>query len=190
MNKDINENRIEIPTTLPDYPLEKRSEPQKNYLSRLYFIQKDQNDFFGGARKRNGLKLAIWTWASVVVDHLVITACTCFFMLAGTVVLQTSFNKLVTYKQFGISALYIYFVFSLAYFILLRIFLGATIGEYSCGLRLGQPRERLQKAYSFRILCRTVLITLTGVISMPILSMIMKKDLAGKICGVSVYSLK
>jgi hypothetical protein len=168
-------------------PQEKGTSLQK-YFSRMDFSEK--NDFSGGSQKRSGLKLAFWTWAAAAVDHLIIMGLSCSFLLIGTLILQTSVKTLITYQELGLSLILLYLIISITYFVLLRVFLGATWGEYSCSLRLGQPTERAQNSYSTRIVLRTLLIGFSGVIILPLLSLIFKKDLAGQLSGVSIYSLK
>jgi hypothetical protein len=179
----MEKQQIIIPDKVPNLPLEKKQVYRKDYLRRLDFVE--QNDFLGGARRRRrGLKLALWTWASAMVDHLIILATTCLFLIMATLILKSSL------KSLGFAAIYLYVGVSVAYFVLFRIFLGATLGEYSCGLRLGEPMQRLQKSYSARIILRSLIIIFSGVITLPLLSVLFKKDMAGSICGISIYSLK
>jgi hypothetical protein len=170
------------PEIIRERPLERRHTFQKEYLNRLDFIE--QNDFAGGSNSRKGLKLALWTWASAAVDHLIIMAATCVFLLIATLMLKSSL------KNIGFSVVTIYSTISVIYFVLFRVFLGATCGEYSCSLRLGEPTERLKTNYSLKIFIRTISIMVTGIITLPLLSLISKKDIAGWISGVSIYSLK
>ncbi len=172
----------------PDRPIEKRNTFQKDYLNRLDFSE--QNDFLGGSRKRKGLKLALWTLAAATADHLIILAGTCVFLLVGTIGLQTSMKVFTSVQRLGMAAGYLYLALSITYFVLFRIFLGATLGEYSCSLRLGEPTQRLQKSYSVRILFRSLVIIGTGVVTLPLVSMLFKIDIAGRVSGVSIYSLK
>lgn len=188
-------NQTEQPQITPNpTPLEKRTpptknrQPQQNYLNRLDFIE--TTDFSGGSQTRRGYKLALWTWASAAVDHLIILAMTCLFLLASTVVLKSSLKFMLAARNLTLTSFFIYIVVCVTYFVMLRVFLGATIGEYSCGLRLGEPSERLKKTYILRILFRTALIIGTGILTLPLVSTLFKKDLAGQICGISIYSLK
>ncbi len=180
-------------------PLEKRTPSTKknhpsgrSYLNRLDFIE--ENDFSGGSHTRRGFKLALWTWASAAVVHLLIIAATCVFLLTSSFILQSSLRFLFGNQNGALhmarTSFYLYLVISGTYFVMFRVFLGATIGEYSCGLRLGEPSERLRKSYALRILFRTVLILGTGIVTLPLISTLFKRDLAGRICGVSIYSLK
>lgn len=187
-------NQTEYPQITPNpTPLEKRT-PKKQtsrengYFNRLEFIE--TNDFSGGSQTRRGFKLALWTWASAAVDHLLILATTCIFLLVSSLVLHSSIKFMFGTKNVAMTMVYLYLVISGTYFVMFRVFLGATVGEYSCGLRLGEPSERLKKSYSLRILFRTLLILGTGILTLPLISTIFKRDLAGRICGISIYSLK
>ena len=72
---------------------------------------------------------------------------------------------------------------------MMRIFMGASLGEWTCQLRLGQPAQRMRASYYLRVIVRTTLILITGIITIPILSLILKRDLIGEVTGVRVYSL-
>ena len=181
-------NKPEISKDLPQKKSINQPASAKNYFSRIHFAE--ENDFLGGPQKRNGFKLALWTIASAAADHLIILGTTLLFIFIGTLTLQAGFKTMVSYKMLGSSALCLYVAISMIYFVLFRVFLAATLGEYSCGLRLGQPLQRIQKNYSLKILARTLLIILTGVVTIPLLSILLKKDIAGLICGISIYSLK
>ena len=82
------------------------------------------------------------------------------------------------------------FLFSFwAYMIMMRVFMGASLGEWSCQLRLGQPIQRIKPGYTLRVMARTTLILVTGVITLPLLSLIFKRDILGDITGIRIYSL-
>jgi len=84
----------------------------------------------------------------------------------------------------------VFFGFSFwVYLIMMRIFMGASLGEWSCQLRLGQPVQRIKTSYILRVMARTTLILVTGIITLPILSIVCKKDLIGDLTGLRIYSL-
>jgi hypothetical protein len=140
--------------------------------------------FHRGPSRRTGYKLTGFLLASVAADMLVITACTFLFLMGASAFLKMNGNSLLQ------TGFYLYGYISIIYFILLRIFLGATIGEWSCGIRIGQPFERMQSNYALKICSRVFLILITGVITLPLLSLVFKKDLAGKLTQASLYTLK
>ena len=159
-----------------------------NRLSEYDFT--DTTDFNGGSQKRHGFKLALWTVTSALVDHSILLGMTCLFLLTGLLILQTTTKGILTHHQLFQMGLGVYSLLAFSYFVLLRLFIGATLGEYSCGIRLGKPSERMQKTYFFKIFVRIIAICLTGFIMLPLFSVLLRKDLAGKISGLSIYSLK
>ena len=154
--------------------------------------------FHRGPSRRSGYRLTGWLLASVITDILIITASTCIFLLGASLLFKLSHDSNI--NQFARSflgekammqtAVYLFGYISIIYFIFLRVFLGATIGEWSCGIRVGQPSERMKPSYAFKVIARVFLIIFTGIFVLPILSLISKKDLAGKLTKASLYTLK
>ncbi len=66
------------------------------------------------------------------------------------------------------------------YMIMLRVFLGFTLGEWVCGLRLGNLKQRLNRFYSLKVVARMTLIFATGLFLLPLISLLMGMDLSGK----------
>ncbi len=154
--------------------------------------------FHRGPGKRSGYRLTGWLLASVVTDILIIIACTSLFLLGASLVFKLnpdaelnqfikSFLNQSAMKQ---TALYLYGYISFIYFIFFRVFLSATVGEWSCGIRIGQPSERVKPSYAFKVVARVLLITVTGVFVLPLLSLLSKRDLAGRLTKASLYTLK
>lgn len=165
---------------------------RSNLFQRVDFTEESLG-FHGGSSKRTGIKLALWTWLSVAVDALMMTAMSCFFVIAFSMLMRTQarevlhsiFQDMTLMKLFAAAFLVSFWM----YLIFLRGFNGATIGEWTCSLRLGQPWQHLQPGYVLKVLFRTTLIMATGIILIPLLSLILKKDIAGEITGVKIYSL-
>lgn len=154
--------------------------------------------FHRGPNKRRGYRLTAWLLASVLTDVLIIVACTCLFLLGAAMLFKLmndpELNQFTKYflsqKTMKQTALYLYGYISLIYFIFFRVFLGATIGEWSCGIRIGQPSERMKPNYTFKVVSRVLLITGTGIFILPLLSLLLKKDVAGQLTKASLYTLK
>jgi hypothetical protein len=88
--------------------------------------------------------------------------------------------------QVGI-VLLIYSVSQL-YFILSRSFFGQTLGEWSMDTQLGLPKEQEQISYIFKLISRTLVLTLTGFFILPLISIITRKDLAGRAASLKLYA--
>lgn len=131
----------------------------------------------GGSPK---LMSALWNWVAAVIDTLLVIA---FVMLVASVISSTPYWKL-----FYSVVEWVLFATAFAYTVLLRIITGHTVGEWACGLRLGTYMQRRSSFYSLKVVLRSLLIFSTGFFILPLLSLFLKKDLAGKIVGLELKS--
>lgn len=161
--------------------------------------------FMGGPQKRSGFKLILWMWTAAVIDYLLI--------LAGSLIALVLFSLLMTQVQKSIEIASSIAVSSLkallhpkqvnytflamiisvgwTYFLVTRAFMGASIGEKFCELRVGKPSERLSSFYVLRLMARISFVAATGIVLIPILSLLFRRDLAGRLSGgLYIYSLK
>ncbi|MBC7458777.1 MAG: RDD family protein [Bdellovibrionaceae bacterium] len=183
----------------------KRREPRRGPIvpfvndihSGLEMIDGEQNfstQFNGGSSKRSGLKLAMWTWLSAFIDGLVLISISCFFAVTFSFLMKTSPGSVISLflkNQNLMSVIgFLLMITIWAYLIFMRAFMGASIGEWACDLRLGQPLQRFKISYLFKVILRTTIIVVSGIIFIPILSLILSRDLAGDICGLRIYSLE
>ncbi len=157
-----------------------------------YFIE-DQVNFRSGSQNRSGFKLALWSWMSASIDGLIMLSISCFAMILFSFLMKTPARDVLKfmYVEPNVTKMFLFsFLFSFwVYLVMMRIFMGASLGEWTCQLRLGQPTQRIRPSYYLRVIVRTTLILGTGIITIPLLSLILKRDLMGELTGVSVYSL-
>jgi len=165
------------------------------FIRREYsFVDDDKNQSTRGPSRRQGFKLALWSWLSLLTDGLVIVAAGCFFNLVFMFTVQQFFKAdlgflyLKSNRALSFSCVFIFTGW--IYFIATRALVGASVGEWTCSLRLGQPSERLSDTYITRLLIRTTVGVLTGIILLPLMSLFFKKDISGFISGLKLYSLK
>ena len=161
--------------------------------------------FTGGPQKRSGFKLVLWMWTAAVIDYLLILAgsllALVLFSLIATKMHQSlelathyltiTLKSLLHPKKVNLTFLVMLISVGWTYFLVTRTFMGASIGEKFCGLRLGKPSERLSPFYVVRLMTRISFVVLTGIFLIPVLSLIFRKDLAGRFSGgLYMYSLK
>ncbi|WP_413561530.1 RDD family protein [Bdellovibrio sp. HCB209] len=170
--------------------------PQKDlFKSRGELNFSTGTGFQGGpSRKRKGYRLALWSLMASVIDGLILVAISCAFLISFSLLMKTSAASVIntffhTQSQL-ILLLEIYAVSAWVYLIATRVLTGSTIGEWACNIRLGQPHERMETRYVLRVLKRSTLILVTGVVVLPALSLILGGDLTGKLCGLRLFSLK
>lgn len=151
--------------------------------------------FHGGpSARRRGYQLALWSWLASFVDALVLVACSCAFILVFSVLVNSSLGHLFSGLHWKSHRLLffaeIYAISGWIYLISIRSLIGFTLGEWACNLRLGQPHERLQTGYVLRVILRSTLILVTGMITLPLLSLLLGKDIPGICSGLRLFSLK
>lgn len=183
--------KIRVPT--------KDSDPRLDISkTSVVFPRKNIGDFdlgfLGGPQKRTGFKLSLWMWLSATIDALVIMCVSCATMIGLSFLVKTEFKEVLGFTisrgNLGLTFTVLFLFIGWMYFITARTLAGASVGEWACSLRMGQPHERVQNYYLSRVILRTTLTLLTGIILFPLLSLIFKKDLSGKITGLYIYSLK
>lgn len=145
--------------------------------------------FNSGSRKRRGRKLIEFQILSALVDSLLILSMSFFVCFLYLLSLKTHLVHILPHtfyftELFGVIFLWIQF----CYLVVLRTFAGATFGEKTFDIRLGIFQERYLLSYPFRVIYRTFIIYLCGIITLPILSWFFKKDLAGEFSGLKVTS--
>lgn len=157
------------------------------------FFLDDSVDFQGGSQNRSGFKLALWSWMSMFIDSLILISISCFSMILFSFLMKTPARDVLKFVSVepNLTKMFMFsFLFSFwAYLVIMRVFMGASLGEWSCQLRLGQPIQRIKTSYYFRVIARTTLMLITGIVTIPILSIIFKRDLAGELTGIKIYSL-
>lgn len=150
--------------------------------------------FLGGSQKRTGFRLSIWMWLAALIDTLVILSLSCLFMFCYSLMLKLGLRSALGFTlshENVVMTFSVFFLFSgWMYFISTRALTGASIGERACSLRLGQPHERIGRSYVARVIVRTTLTLFTGIITLPLLSLIFNTDIVGRMTGLNIYSLK
>ena len=204
MTPDSNLDKIEKQNerTPERGPLRRREGPTKPSTSKIAELFKGRRvssfesgtGFQGGPTRRTGYRLALWSWLASMIDTLLLISLSSFFVLAFSYLVKANVESLVgSLFHSQHRALIFCEVFALCswiYMITVRTILGSTIGEWACDIRLGQPQERLRTNYVLRVAWRSTLILLTGVVTLPLISLVVGKDIAGAISGLRLFSLK
>lgn len=144
----------------------------------------------GSSPVKRRWRLMAWSLAAGVIDLLMMFSLSCVAIGAMVFLMrwQVSLNQFSHTYSLKISLAATWLGFYACYLLLLRVFLGCTLGEWACGLRLGEPRHRLSPGYSLKVHFRLFVTMATGVITLPLLSMIFGVDLAGKLSGLPLVA--
>ncbi len=169
----------------------------KDIFQRLLILDNDVTPcvgFHGGSKKRSGLKLALWTWLSATIDTCILISVSCFFIVLASFLMKTTPGSLLSLflkeQNAVVSIATTFLAISWIYLVFMRAFMESTIGEMACDLRLGEPLQRLKLTYILKVMVRTTAIMLTGVVLLPLTSLLLSKDISGELSGLKMYSLE
>lgn len=146
----------------------------------------------GAADSPQGLLIAASTSVpSAILDFVVVVALTLIFMVALMLVTGVDLGLVMT--NIGddlltqISGLALFMSVMQMYVIISRSFYGCTLGEWTFDHQLGQSQDQERSSYPLRVALRSFVIILSGVILLPILSLLIGRDLAGRLSGTQLY---
>jgi hypothetical protein len=140
----------------------------------------------GPTRKAKGYRLILFSLAASAVDILLGFAFAALFTLSSSLFMRVDFMRLLHFFNGSIFKMFVVgFIISIAFYkVIFRVYLGFTVGEWACGIRLGKPQDHAAKNYAMRVLVRFGAVSLSGFIVLPALSLLFGQDLAGKISGL------
>lgn len=186
----------------PNLPPRPRTEippaPRSINLDRLFLHRRgqltwDQMTSFNGGPRRQGSRLILWSLMAVSIDTLILLSLSCLFLIAFAFIVHTPIGGVMrSAGGLGLRQMFlpIFLVSCWTYMVVLRVFFGFSIGEWACDLRLGQPSQRRHPTYLFKVALRATVLVATGVVTLPLLSLILGHDLPGRLSGVRLISLK
>ena len=188
--------RLPWPTEIPA-PKERAPRPLDSLFKTpsLTWETREENSvgFHRGPRSPGrGYRLMAWSVLAAFIDSLLLFSMSCFLLIGFSKMMKTTLLQVFAFFQQanlevvllapgGLIAMYL---------VIFRVFLGFTIGEWACGLRLGLLKQRLHRSYALRVLGRTALIFASGLILMPILSLVFGRDLPGLLLRLPLIEKK
>lgn len=173
------EKTPQVPTTYPD-------SLKKIFRNRQNLEWEMGAGFHSGpGGKRKGYVLTLWSALASAIDALLLIAMSCIFLMVFIKIIKAPITKGLL-EDFAV----IYVMGSWLYMITTRFFIGSSIGEAACDIRLGKPRERMSSLYFFKVVIRATLVIATGIVVLPLLSLLFGKDIAGSLSGLKLFSLK
>ncbi len=160
-----------------------RGSPDLNTSQKISFHR-------GSSSTKRRWRLMAWSLAAGTIDLLMMFALTCFGLGVTVFAMGWKVNLAQISQDPALQWALILMLIGLyaSYLLVLRVFLGCTLGEWACGLRLGEPRHRLSPGYALKVHLRLFATVFTGVITLPILSLVFGVDIAGKLSGLPLVS--
>lgn len=129
--------------------------------------------------------------SAFIFDSLVVVGLTSLFTGIVLAITQADFGLVIQNAQTDLTTrlslvLLVLSVIEL-YLVLSRSFFGSTLGEWAFDIELGNTRQQKSAWYPIAVAWRTLLIMLTGFVLLPLISLILGKDVPGKLSGPRLY---
>lgn len=165
-----------------------KSRPQIGKSSSQALRQFGFTTLHGSHSSRSPRHRVFWSSVASIYDALLICGASLVALSLGSIVLKTSFRQLfqVCLESRELEFVAVLIAFSFIYCLGARMTMGCTLGEWSCHLQLGKPSDQQKPSYPLRVCARYLLVLFSGVILIPVVSMITNCDLAGKWSGLKL----
>ena len=132
-------------------------------------------------------------FGSAILDTLVAVGLGCLLLVVALSITNVNLLALLENSQTDretIAALALLFIAGgLLYVLAARSFVGATLGEWSYEIRVGDHRARTRWFYPVLVMWRGLLITATGFVVFPIISMIAGTDVLKYLTGLELVAI-
>lgn len=128
---------------------------------------------------------------AAILDGIVVFALSLMFLVALMTVTRVDLTTLVfdvgldfpTQVAFGI----LFSSVLIMYMVVVRSFFGRTLGEWTFDHQMGDDQQHGQAVYPLKVLARTLVLIVTGIVTLPFLSLIFRKDLLAPLSGLQLY---
>jgi hypothetical protein len=117
---------------------------------------------------------------SALMAVLLITKIDLLMMLVQN---SSDFELWLTFPAIGMVMIF-------TYMSLTRMLLGCSLGEMVFDIQLGTREQKSHFSYNFLVMGRTLLAMLTAFIFLPLVSLAMRKDYLGQLCGLRLFRRK
>lgn len=129
--------------------------------------------------------------AAGLVDGVLVIAVGIIFLVALLVVTKVDLMAVLTSSEIDhltqISLIVLFATVLQLYIVASRSFFGSTIGDWAFDVALGKPEQQERWSFPFLVLWRSVVVTATGIILLPLMSAIVRQDLAYYLTGLQLY---
>lgn len=132
-----------------------------------------------------------FSFSAMIFDAVMAFGLSLLFLIALVVATDMDLNRLLqatsmyTMNQIGLAVLYI--AVAQLYVISSRAFAGQTLGEWAFDVQLGTREDQEQATFPLLVFARAILISITGVIILPLIALIFGTDYAAKILSLRLY---
>src|SRR5262249_85452 len=136
-----------------DYP-----ESLKRIFRNRQNLEWEMNASFHGGPggRRKGYRLALWSLTASMIDLFLLLGMSCVFLLVFLKIVHMPITRSLLHDF-----IFVLVLGSWMYMTTTRFFLGSSLGEAACDLRLGRPQDRMAATYFLKVVARSTLIVVT-----------------------------
>jgi hypothetical protein len=131
------------------------------------------------------------SFTSAILDGLVILGLTALLLVGLILITKIDLIAVVLHSRASLDVWSelgaVFMGVYLLYYMVARGFWGSTLGDWAFDIHLGTAEERLKWFYPYQVVFRMAVIALTGFVLFPLLSLIMKKDMASTYSKLRLY---
>ena len=133
---------------------------------------------------------SIWEPGAVLLDALLLAALFLMSLIALILTTRVDFFASLSspdpakWVYWSLAGLGFFLIFT--YLTMTRLFLGATLGEWVFDQRLGTPKDFVKPMYPVQTILRSFLITVSGIVVLPMISFAINSDLLGRWLGIEL----
>jgi hypothetical protein len=170
---------------------------RNNPLDRINFQIPDKNVSDTGVRRgaHDGLIRPLVpvpvSFAALFLDATVVMAVALIFLVCLVTVTGVNLNSVIHSARIEFAAQLSLIVMYLAVFemyaVVGRSFYGCTLGEWTFDLQMGNNALIEKSYYPALVLWRSVLNLLTGIVTLPFISLLIGRDFAARFTGLQLY---
>lgn len=144
------------------------------------------SDSFMGKLKATAISIP-----AAILDSIVIFAISILFVMGLLMATEVSINTLLASVSADlmtqVSAFMLYIVVLQVYVVLSRSFFGCTLGEWTFDCQMGTDTQLENSYYPMQVVWRSLIVIGTGLIILPILSLLSRRDLSSYLTGLQLY---
>ncbi len=135
-------------------------------------------------------KTGLQNISAFILDAMLVLAATLLCMIVVLSITKVDVTSaLFSSESSGLilmSTLALFGLVSFVYLVGHRIFLGATPGEWAYDIRIGHPNDVGTAGYAISVIARSALVVLTGIFTLPLISLFMRRDLVGALSQTQI----
>ncbi len=145
----------------------------------------------GHSGAKGKLQFAPLSLSAAFLDFVMVVALSLIFLVmllsvTKVEILSIAFN-LQSDLATQVSLLVLFIAIIQMYVVVTRSFFGRTLGEWTFDYQLGNDQQQKSGWYPLLVTWRSLLMVLTGLVVLPILSVIVRRDLPAYFCGLHLY---